>query len=233
MISILAEYSTRVFYTEAVKAPSQIWAVKISPNNKFIVTGDNKGQINVAEFLSRWNVTILNKTSQLWEIGRRRLRAIFKQKGLVKSLDFSPDGRFLIFNPFDKSPCIWRIRDGSMRTSWHESSGTFSPDRRYVVAANKQRSLCIWDSRTGRLVANGEVGDTDLKSVIFTSDGKGIAGGTRTLHFWDVSWLVDDRLPCHRVQDDNTRQVNKVWEFKGHKVRSSLASKFKHRVLTY
>jgi len=50
MISILAECSTRVFYTEAVKAPSQIWAVKISLDEEFIATGDSKGQINVAEF---------------------------------------------------------------------------------------------------------------------------------------------------------------------------------------
>lgn len=176
-------------------------------------------------------MTILNKTSQLWEIGRRRLRASFKQKGLVRSLVFSPDGRFLVSTSYDKSPCMWRIRDGSIRTSWRESnsftSGAFSPDGRYVVAANNQRSLCIWVARTGRLVANGGVGDTDLRSVIFTSDGKGIAGGTKTLHFWDVSWLVDNHLACHATKDDDTRQVDKIWDFIGHKVRSSLTSKFK------
>jgi len=166
--------------------------------------------------------------SQIWEIGRRRIRATFKHTKLVKSLDFSPDGRHLLSASCDNSACIWNIRDGSRIALWRSSfdftSAAFSPDGRYVAAGNDDGFLRIWNMRTGWLASNcniGDRGELDSSSVIFTPDGKIIASGNNSLKCWDASSLTNSYAGRPGIKDDTTSQLNQIWGVNWYTVRPS------------
>ena len=219
-ISVLAERSATVFHVDAAEPPSRIWVVRFSLDNKYIATGSSQGHINVVErFLLFSGCTYLNAAPQIWEIGRRRIRATFKHRQAVRCLDLSPDGRFLVSASSDARMCMWNIRDGSKRRLWQGTfdfmSVAFSPDGRYVAAGNNDGFLRIWAARTAQLVANFKIGYLVwIRSVIFTPDGKEIAIGSGNVECWDISWLTSSQ--------SRTRQMNQIWEFSGHKVCFSL-----------
>jgi hypothetical protein len=83
IISILAERSATVFYNEAADHPLQYGLYGSALTTSTLPLGQMKGQINVVEnFLFFPECAHLIEISQIWEIGRRRVRAIFKHESL-------------------------------------------------------------------------------------------------------------------------------------------------------
>jgi WD40 repeat protein len=169
-----------------------IHALQFNLDNKYIaVAGHEKGegQINVVEGFLFLGCIHLIVAFQLWEIGRRRVRATFKHDLFVASLDLSPDGRLLIA-PLGPSVVLWNVRDGSRRTLCGPlgvTSVSFSPDGRYILAGGYDGALCVWDARTAQLVTKCEFGRGAISmNVLFTPDGKGVAAGGSLWDFKDI-----------------------------------------------
>ena len=141
----------------------------------------------------------------------------------VNSIDFSPNGCSLVSGSYDRSVCIWNIRDGSSKILLVTGSSecfvsvVFSPDGRYIAAGNLDKSLWIWDSRTYRLVAKWWGHTSDVWSTVFTPDGKGLMSGgyDDTVKYWDVSSL-GNRSTASVVNEDGGFPL--VRSFLGHRV---------------
>ena len=116
---------------------------------------------------------------------------------MIKDLDFSPDGRFLVSCSYDNTVRIWRMRDGFSKLLDLEDENAYSlwcvkfnPDGRYIAVGNYDGMLRIWNVRTSQLVGKWTHGKY-VRSVVFTPDGKGLVSGSMdgTWKYWDISLL--------------------------------------------
>ena len=160
------------------------------------------------------------------------MRAMFKHRGQVNKVAFSPDGRALVSVSGDGSVRIWTIRDGSSKRlpvtdeAVYFLSVVFSPDGRYIAAGDTVNSLWIWDSRTQKLVAIWMGHSGWVWCVEFTPDGKGLMSGSEdmTAKYWDVSSLGIHGATSGREGVNNERSFQLILTFSGHTVRCCFIS---------
>ena len=173
---------------------------------------------------------LLPPSVKIWNIAERRVLAMFEgQRFTIRSVDFSPDGRFLVSSSYDGSVCIWHLRDGTSRklTDANPSivtSVVFSPNGRYVAAADSTGMVQIWNFRTGQLLERWGADTQWLWSVIFTPDGKALwsGGNEKTLKSWDVSSLTRSRSTVGMAVDGKKEML----KFRQHTVCCSLVTSF-------
>ena len=109
--------------------------------------------------LSKPVFLLINDLMPIWVIPQKRMRARFEEHTkTIKSIAFSPNGRFLVTGSND-SVRVWNLRDGSSkvmpvsRRPGSFLSVAFRPDGRYIAGGDSARSILIWDSRRHKLVA--------------------------------------------------------------------------------
>ena len=157
-----------------------------SPDNKYLATGEEDGIIRVCfPILLMKNFQVSDILLQIWSVSQRRVRNMFKHRNVVYSLNFSPNGRYIVSCSIHARVLIWRLRDGSSRVLtpnnvYSPFSVRFSPDGRYVASGNSGGKLVIWNVRTGNLVASWWGHSSIVTSLVFTPDGKRLLSGS-----WD------------------------------------------------
>ena len=146
---------------------------------------------------------------------------------MIRDLDFSPDGRFLVSSSFDKTVRIWRMRDGFSKVLEDKSafsfySVKFNPDRRYIAAGNEDGMLRIWHVQTSQLVEKWTAHGKVVRSVVFTLDGKGLvsSSGDGTWKYWDIS-LLELTEPGYGKTKDTISTARQISEVMAHTVRYS------------
>ena len=110
----------------------------------------------------------------------------------IWSIDFSPNGCFLISGSDDRSARIWNIRDGSSVILGDSQSAIVSvrvsPDGKSVAAGNKRGEVLVWNLRSGHLVALLK-GHTDIvDGIAFMPNGEGLVTSSfdGALNHWDI-----------------------------------------------
>ena len=174
-----------------------IETVAFSPNDKLIASGSNDGRV------------------LLWDGGTGAFLRQFAFPGgmagltAIKSINFSPDGRWLLFASEFGGCRIHEIesgkelRDGEL---WDKPSefldpfknprcgagATYSPDGQQAVAAYNS-SIQILDPRTVKLIRTLESSGTTVFAASFAKDGRSIAWGT------DVAVISREPFHHHRL----------------------------------
>jgi len=178
------------------------WIYSISPNNKYIVSANDKN-ISIWNFLTKQNanqwkahnkkvisinitpdnrfiVSGSEKNVKVWELESGKLIWTSENfnKSLVKST-ISPDGKFIVFYYKDKTIKIWKIVSGKLILVFEIFERTlydlvFSPDSKFIVSYHKGKILKIWELELGKLFHTSKIriASQDWSLIKFSKDGK-------------------------------------------------------------
>jgi WD40 repeat protein len=113
--------------------------------------------------------------------------------GDVRSVAFSPDGRYVLSGSEDGTAKLWEVSTGrEVRTlSGHRSNVTsvsISPDGRHGLSGSYDGTAKLWDLETGREIWSFSRHSRFVSSVAFSPDGRNVLTGSldNTAKLWDV-----------------------------------------------
>ncbi|KIM95286.1 hypothetical protein OIDMADRAFT_183875 [Oidiodendron maius Zn] len=175
-------------YISAINiAPLQIYslAVVFTPENS-IIRRTNE--------IPTW-IKAKPSMEQDWSSCRQTLEG---HKSEVHSVDFSPDGRYLVSGSYDETIKLWDIATGRHRQTYEGhissvNSVAFSLNGRYIASGSKDGTAKLWDVTTGQCLQThncGHLGSySSVKSVAFSPDGKYVvlSSNNSTIIVWDTA----------------------------------------------
>lgn len=174
-----------------------VYSVAISPDGQFIATGGYDKQVLV------WKPTDVQPFDYKGLLAGAeqpppKYRILEGHGAAVRSVEFSPDGRFVLSAGHDNTAKLWNLEaDGTVKTlrghdSWVRAC-TFSPDGQWVLSAGHDKHARLWNIEGYEevRVLRGRVlhGHEDaIMAVAFSHDGSQIATASRdrTAKSWDT-----------------------------------------------
>jgi len=184
-------------------------AIAVSPDDQQLLTGG----VSQDSFLRLWD-----RSS-----GKHPKRTIGMHGNEVTSVQFSPDGKFVLSGSEDKTVALRDVRTGQqlLRLRGHKmgvTSVAFSPDGRMITSgsgsilskmakAPADYSVKLWDIESGSCLRTFEGHRSYVRSVAFTPDGTCILSGSqdKTLRLWDVM-----SGECLKVLDGSEFGINDI-----------------------
>ncbi|KAG9054182.1 hypothetical protein FS842_005878 [Serendipita sp. 407] len=121
------------------------------------------------------------------------LNTLLGHAGVVWSVSFSPDGRFIVSGSDDRTVRLWDMETGhQLSTSFEGHSNrvisvAFSPDGRRIVSGS-DKTVRIWDVETGQHLASLNGHSNVVWSTAFSPDNRRVVSGSfdKTVRIWDV-----------------------------------------------
>ena len=154
-------------------------------------------------------------TLKLWDVESKRCFTIVDNANLsITSVDFSIDGRYVIYASEDSYLRLWDLKDGRMvfEEEAHDdliNCVRFSADGQYVVSASADTTIRVWklEKEVLSLKKTLENNFPTINCVDFSPNGKYIACGTwhREVALWD--WKAEK---CLWVKDNHFSRVTSI-----------------------
>jgi WD40 repeat protein len=164
-------------------SPHPIKTLSISAQGSTFAVSDTRGQLIVWEALGR-PARILNGG------------------GLMHSVEFSPDGRYLAAHTAAGNVQLWDLSKDAAPRILESAPGwwgaiSFSPDGRWLAAGCKDNTTRLWEVATGRVrLLHGS--SSTVTWVAFSPDGK-----------WLASASLDGVVRLHEVEQSSPRTVTR------------------------
>lgn len=170
-----------------------ILTADVSPDDKFIASGDSSGTVKI------WNLATGNEVQTLSYSNKE-----------VTSVCFAPDGRTLATGGQDRTIRLWNVSDWSENACLrgHEktvASVCWSPDGQRLASGGRDNVLKIWDAQRYCEVKSMPEQPDVVRQVAWSPDGKLLASAIREhgLKFWDTR----DWTPLPSLTSDDVRSV--------------------------
>jgi WD40 repeat protein len=130
----------------------------------------------------------------IWDVpARKRLHAITSHEKAIRSICFSPNGKWLASASADDTIHVWNTETGKLdREIEAEQDGVyavaFSPTGKTIASAGADRTIKLWSPRSGKM-RQPLWGHLDkVYCLAFSPDGKTLASGSAdtTVALWDI-----------------------------------------------
>jgi WD40 repeat protein/transcriptional regulator with XRE-family HTH domain len=112
--------------------------------------------------------------------------------GQIYSVEFSPDGQYVLTGSQDGSARLWDVESGREVRQFISHTGgvaavAFSPDGKLVLTGGNDGAARLWDAASGRELRRFGANTEGLMAVAFSSDGQYAltAGGDQTARLWN------------------------------------------------
>ena len=175
-----------------------VFSVAFSPDGRFALSGDDRSVLPD-------DGKRLNSEMKLWDVATgKELRSFTGHTNTVRSVAFSPDGRFALSGSGDSTLKLWEMATGKELRSFSghtnaTNSAAFSSNGRYALFGDD--TLHLWDVSTGTMLrsfrwhAGGCVTSLALspdgRLAVSAGDEEGRVGASgclgKSLKFWEVT----------------------------------------------
>ncbi|KAF9272027.1 WD repeat-containing protein 25, partial [Linnemannia elongata] len=188
-----------------ITATQKVNSVAFSPDSQRIVSGDQKGMVQLWDCTSGEELLIMKgHTDSIrslayspWDSETGKPGVVLSPSlGEIYSLAISPDGRWVASGHFNGNVRLWDMtssRPGPVLQGHTErvTGITFSPNGQLIVTSSWDRGVQLWDVSTGDLTSRFD-GHSMIASdidVAFSPDGLTIASGSgdKTVRLWEVN----------------------------------------------
>jgi hypothetical protein len=134
-----------------------------------------------------------------------KLRDLEGRSGVIRSIAFSPDNRFVATASVDRTVRVWTISDGALAAVLKEPADmalcvAFSPDGRLLASSGYDRIIRFWSLPDFKPLPDLDGHQDIVRGIAFSPDSTKLVsvGDERTLYVWDVSHM---RLDAKRPVD--------------------------------
>lgn len=199
-----------------------------------------------------------NRSAQLYDVETGAKVSTFTDENAkdgdlyIRSVCFSPDGKYLAAGAEDKTVKVWDIEKKTIKYTFvgHELdiySLDFSSDGRFIVSGSGDKKAKIWSMDSGKCLftlGNEEYGPKDgVTSVAISPDGRFVAAGSldRIVRLWDAeAGLFLERYEGHldsvysvafspdgkSLASGSLDKTLKLWDISSPRARSRCRSTF-------
>lgn len=147
----------------------------------------------------RYVATGCNRTAQIYDVNTGELVTRLEDKNAerdgdlyIRSVCFSPDGKYLATGAEDKLIRVWDIKSATIRYVFpgHEQdiySLDFSLNGRTIASGSGDRTVRIWEMENGKCVLTLSISD-GVTTVAISPDGRYVAAGSldKIVRVWDA-----------------------------------------------
>ena len=153
-------------------------AISINSVKGLIASGDWDNKINI------WSIDDWQKIKSFRNAEELSKQSIITQyiQSMVRSIDFSQDGKYLATGGNDRTVRIWDTEkwENIQSLSEHEhwiSSVSFSPAGHYLASSDHNGVVKVWNTNTWGCIEYLDEHDLRCLCVTFSRDGKYLASG--------------------------------------------------------